>query len=325
MWSELFAFSVGSAGGVAFANKSKRWLFEYPEIPFAIGIMEGDSPFALRRPTAIENPVLTAASVTDIAASFVADPFLVVDGDRVLMFFEIMNAKRNKGEIGLAESRDGYHWEYRGVVLSTQWHLSYPYVFAWNDAYYMIPETYEANNVQLFRATQFPSQWESVATLLSGADYVDSSIVNFGNQWWLFTSLTSSEDLLVYYAPEPTGPWLPHARNPIVTRNKHIARPGGRMQVIDGKLYRVAQDDYARYGDAVWVFEVVELTATHYREQSLSKQPLLVGTGKLGWNAQGMHHFDVVKFKGQWLAAVDGYGRDRRLRGLGWRVPWSAK
>jgi len=68
------------------------------------------------------------------------------------MFFEVMNSQTGKGDIGSAASRDGLHWEYRQIVLSESFHLSYPYVFYVGGEYFMIPESYEANSMRLYRA-----------------------------------------------------------------------------------------------------------------------------------------------------------------------------
>src|SRR5262249_3020018 len=64
------------------------------------------------RGTAAHNPVLTAAQVTDVRATFVADPFMIRAHQTWYMFFEIYRAQEQRGIIGLATSRDGWHWQY---------------------------------------------------------------------------------------------------------------------------------------------------------------------------------------------------------------------
>lgn len=79
---------------------------------FSIGIYLGASPFSLAVAERVPNPVLTRNHVTDVPASFVADPFMSrVDG-RWYMFFEVMNRLTWKGEIGLATSENGTEWTY---------------------------------------------------------------------------------------------------------------------------------------------------------------------------------------------------------------------
>jgi hypothetical protein len=72
---------------------------------WSISIYRGDSPFKLEPIDA--DPVLTKDSVTDVPAAFVADPFLLRHNGAWHMFFEVMNAETNRGEIGLATSNNG--------------------------------------------------------------------------------------------------------------------------------------------------------------------------------------------------------------------------
>src|SRR6476659_1083959 len=105
---------------------------------WTIGIYTGMSPYALS-PSAllpaaqISNPVLTAASVTDIPAAFVADPFMLQGH----LFFEVMRSDSPVGEIGLASMTNGVEWNYKQIVLREEFHLSYPYVFEWQKSFYM--------------------------------------------------------------------------------------------------------------------------------------------------------------------------------------------
>jgi len=79
----------------------------------------------------ITNPVLSRDDVSDVPAAFVADPFMIKVAGRWYMFFEVMNIRSNKGEIGVAVSVNGLSWKYRQIVLDEPFHLSYPYVFDW--------------------------------------------------------------------------------------------------------------------------------------------------------------------------------------------------
>ena len=139
---------------------------ERTEKIWSIGIYTGKSPLNLTPPTSITNPVLTAKDVTDAPADFVADPFMVKEGNTWYMFFEVFNSQSEHGDIGLAVSKDGYHWTYRQIVLDKPFHLSYPYVFLWQNEYYLIPESCQADSIQLYRAEEFPTCWTLVKSLL---------------------------------------------------------------------------------------------------------------------------------------------------------------
>ena len=273
---------------------------------WSIGIYVGDSPFHFRPAPGIENPVLTQSEVSDIPASFVADPFMVRSGDAWYMFFEAKNALTRKGEIGLSVSKNGFDWSYHQIVLAEPFHLSYPYVFECEGEYYMIPETLEPKQIRLYKAGCFPFEWIHLADLIPGA-FADPSISWFAGKWWIFACSSPFEHdvLRLFFADKLTGPWLEHPKSPIVEGNPHIARPAGRVVAFNGRLIRYTQDCYPKYGTKVRAFEISELTTTSYHEQEFGT-PVLV-PGESDWNRQGMHHIDAhLNSDGKWIACVDG-------------------
>src|SRR5437879_146643 len=116
---------------------------------WSIGIFSGPTLSDLKPVPGIEMPVLSAQHVTDVQAEFVADPFMIKADNIWHMFFEVMNAETEKGDIGLATSKNGLEWKYQQVVLAEPFHLSYPYVFCADGEYFMIPESYEAKAMRL--------------------------------------------------------------------------------------------------------------------------------------------------------------------------------
>lgn len=293
--------------GVPYLTRESQW---------AIGIYRGTSPFELTAPVAVSNPVLSAAQVTDVPARFVADPFLIQKDATWFMFFEVFNAAAGHGDIALATSADGRDWQYRRVVLDEPFHLSYPYVFAWDGAYYLIPESAQARAVRLYRAAEFPTRWTFVQTLLSDDAFTDPSIVRYRGRWWLFaaTHPATNATLNLYSADRLEGPWRAHPKNPIVRDDPHRARPAGRVVAIGDRVFRFAQDDAPRYGLQVWAFEITTLTATEYAEQRVGERPV-IGAADSGWNARGMHHVDPHPLGPQeWIAAVDGSRKTWALR-----------
>src|SRR5215216_5034895 len=212
---------------------------------WSIGIYEGQSPFCLRPLAGVDNPVLSGGDVSDVEAGFVADPFMIHARGSWHMFFEVMNRGTRKGEIGLATSDDGLDWAYRRIVLREPYHLSYPYVFERGGEFYMIPEALLSNGVRLYRAATFPTEWTFLATLVEG-DCADPSIFHFDDRWWMFVCSTpyKHDTLRLYFADDLLGPWREHPRSPVVRGDKRIARPGGRVLVIEGKVIRFTHDCY---------------------------------------------------------------------------------
>ena len=275
--------------------------------PWSIGVYKGSSPFDLAAPSDIANPVLTGKDVVDMDARFVADPFMVLAQNKYILFFEAMNRETSRADIGYAESTDGKSWKYKKIIIHESFHLSYPYVFEWNNAYYMIPESHHDLSVRLYKAVSFPDNWVYIGNLLSGYHFVDPSIFQYNKKWWLFVATPESDTLNLYYASNLLGEWKPHPMNPIIKFNNKIARPGGRVIADNGRLYRFTQDDQSSYGTRVFAFEITELSEKSYREK-LVETPVINMTGK-GWNSAGMHNVDLHKTGNKWMAVVDGRNR----------------
>lgn len=273
---------------------------------WSIGIYTGPSPLDLSPAAGIENPVLSAADVTDVPASFVADPFMVHTDGLWHMFFEVKNRQSGKGDVGWATSADGLRWEYQQIVLAEPFHLSYPYVFEWEGAFFMVPETLKAGAVRLYRADPFPERWVHVQDLVPVAA-ADPSPFRFADRWWMFLCVTPYEHdtLALYHADRLEGPWREHAKSPLLQDDPRRSRPAGRVLVQDGQVIRFAQDCHPCYGARVRAFEVSRLTPEDYEESE--RGPVLEPAGS-GWNGMRMHHADPHPLPGGgWIACVDGF------------------
>lgn len=275
------------------------------------------------------NPVLTASDVTDYGrVDFVADPFAVrADDGRHHMFFEVRNSEASPtAVIGHAKSDDGLDWSYDQVVLETDTHLSFPYVFSYRGDYYMIPDQrYEEGIVSLFRASDFPTNWKSVATIRDlDRRTSDSVVFHHDDRWWCLLGYRSSGALYVYYADRLTSDdWTPHADNPVVENRPEAARPGGRPLIRDNRIIVFYQNTKGMYGTSVSAYEITALSSDGFSDEPLEPVPLLSGTSGLGWNAGRMHHVDPWYDDGTdtFYCAVDG---DINLGRRSWAGPqWS--
>lgn len=276
---------------------------------YAIGIYEGPSPLELAPARGLTNPVLTAANVDDVPASFVADPFMIRRQGGWTMFLEVMNASSHLGQIACATSADGRDWSYQQVVLSEPFHLAYPHVFEWRGDVYMVPDS-PGNGIRLYRARDFPFAWEFVAHLYTGNIFSDTSLFEFDGRWWMFSGWVEAKgqpmSLRLFSARDPLSRWREHPSSPVVARSPYLSRPAGRVQVIEGVPHRFAQDCVPSYGHSVHALRIDRLSRCVYHEQETSSLPLL-GPGQEWWHAGGMHHVDAHPTPQGWLACVDGW------------------
>ncbi|MEY4701490.1 MAG: hypothetical protein RL326_1677 [Pseudomonadota bacterium] len=273
---------------------------------WSIDIVSGHSPFSTTPIAPRLSPVFSRGDITSPPSSFVADPFLLREGDSWQLFFELFNTETNRGEIGVAESSNLLDWRYRGVALAEPFHLSYPFVFRVGEDIFMLPETKQAGTIRLYRASHYPLQWTLTATLVQG-QYTDSSPIHWQGRWWIF-ACSAPYSLSIFFADKITGPWKPHQHNPIYTNAPDRARPGGRPIIVNNTLYRFVQDNREGYGKRVRAMRVTELSPTRFAEHVAAPDPLLQ-SGHEGWNQNGMHHFAPIQLPdGSWMAAVDGSG-----------------
>lgn len=317
----LISMVTGMAWGILVHKKE---VFPHPQIkfvwdklsgnderyhygPWSIGIYTGAEPLSVVDSSEeFSNPVLTAKDVTDIDAVFVADPFIVQKDGGYLMFFEVLNRDTNLGSISYAKSSDGVSWKYKETIIEENFHLSYPQVFEHEGEYYLVPESYQDRSVRLYRAVDFPHDWEYVGSLLTGYSYIDPTLFQKDEKWWMYVSTPDNATLNLYYSSNLESGWSPHPENPIIKGNKRHARMSGPVFQNNGNLYRFTQSAVGGYGTEVFGFEVKELTTESYSETLFSEQPLITGSGVNGWNSDGMHHLDLHELSDSWIAAVDG-------------------
>lgn len=204
-----------------------------------------------------------------------ADPWLVDDAGRRLLFVEQWTDYSSKGSIACVELLPDAQVRLLGIVLDQPFHLSYPQVFPWQGQWYLTVESAQAHCVSLYMAAEFPLRWQHVTDLVVGRTCVDPTLYRHEDRWYLFANVDESgggtcDELFLFVADRLTGPFRPHPANPIVSDVRR-ARPAGGLFLREGRLIRPAQDCAPSYGAAVVFNEVLDLTATHYRERPLGR------------------------------------------------------
>ena len=208
---------------------------------------------------------------------FWADPFVLQREGRYYVFFEEFPFAKQKGHISVIEVDDRGNPGTAKTALTTDHHLSYPFVFEHEEQTYMIPESRASKCIALFRCLEFPSRWEKVMNLMDGVAALDTTLHFRDGRWWLFTNLvespagSNSDELHLFFAPSfPTNKWTPHPMNPIVCDVRR-ARSAGRLFERNGQLYRPSQDCGQRYGWGLNLNVVERLNECEYAERLVTK------------------------------------------------------
>ena len=204
-----------------------------------------------------------------------ADPFPVRAGADTYVFHEEMPVATGKGRIVVTVVDGDGRATAPFVVLERDYHLSYPFVFQWDGEFFMIPETGSSRQVELYRCTAFPSRWRLERVLLSGVTAHDPTLASMFGRWWLFANIPADgagplEDLHLFHADTPLGPWVPHRANPI-KGDVRSARPAGRIFQRQGQFYRPAQDGSPHYGRAVSINRVLRADPDAYQEREAER------------------------------------------------------
>jgi hypothetical protein len=222
-----------------------------------------------------------------------ADPFPIRVGNDYYIFHEELRFATGKGSIVLSVVDDAGNATGPVPILEKDYHLSYPFVFQWDGDFFMIPQT-ASHRVELYHCVDFPSRWKLERVLLSGLTASDPTPVCLHGSWWLFANVpaygatVAHDELHLFHADSPLGPWTPHRNNPIKS-DVRSARPAGRIFEHGGQFYRPAQDCSRRYGYAVSINRILQLNPDTYGEVEVDK---IVPNGDP--TVAGVHTFNVT-------------------------------
>jgi hypothetical protein len=206
---------------------------------------------------------------------FWADPFAVEHEGRYFIFFEELLFRTRKGRIMAVEVFENGEAGEPQVALERPYHLSYPFIFSWEGALYMMPETAANGTVEVYRCEEFPLRWTLHRVFLENISAYDATLWQDGDRWWMFVNVAepgadSSDELHLYSGTSPLGPWTAHKANPIVSDVRR-ARPAGPVFSRDGVLFRPSQDCSLAYGHSVLINRVDVLSEDEYSETTVQR------------------------------------------------------
>ena len=232
-----------------------------------------------------------------------ADPFILADQGLYYIFIEEKLYATKRGRIVCLTVSQRMEIQSYQVVLERPYHLSYPFILKYNGQLYMIPETAQNNQIELYRCIRFPDQWIFEKPLIKNIKAVDSTLVEYEGKWWLFANIiepggNSWDTLHLYFSNDPlSNNWIAHPQNPIV-KDMHLARPAGAIQKSGQYLIRPSQDCSIRYGYATNFNRITKMTENAYAENRQSIYPPLENGPYIGvhtWNqANGLVAIDAI-------------------------------
>jgi hypothetical protein len=217
---------------------------------------------------------------------FHADPFLFEKNGKTLLFVEDFRYADNRAVISYCEVAPDGSFDLPVEVLRRPYHLSYPFLIEDEGEIYMIPETRGNRTVELYRATNFPTDWEPSAVLFSDVYMADTTVQKINDKYWMFATVSNgkysnSDELSLFFSNALKGPWTPHPCNPLVSDVRR-ARPAGALFYDGERLIRPSQDCSKTYGYALVFSEILILTETEYEERVVGRLEPSIAEGHEG-------------------------------------------
>ena len=207
---------------------------------------------------------------------FLADPFVIEHLSENFIFVEDLFYKDNKGRISVIRvNRENY--DFLGVVLEEDFHLSFPFVFKDGEDIYMIPESSENFDIRLYKCIDFPFKWKLEKQLMTAVDAADTMLIKNNNRWFMLTNICGAgigdhqSELHIFYADDfKENKWMPiESGNPVIF-DPLQGRNGGLFK-HNGILYRVNQiHGQDHFGKNFGINEVVTISKEKYEEKRVS-------------------------------------------------------
>jgi len=208
--------------------------------------------------------------------SFWADPFPLINEDKLYIFIEEYNLDTNLGEIALLELDKQFMVVNKTTIIKKDFHLSFPNVFKMEHEYYMMPETSDNNNLCIYKCIDFPLKWTVCSELMNDIKLVDVVWVFHEGNYWLFANKIhpfehdNNECLFLYYSSDLfSRNWHAHPQNPVVI-DIEKARNAGQIYLKKDRLYRPSQNCKDSYGKTIAINEIKELTTEKYSETTIT-------------------------------------------------------
>ena len=205
---------------------------------------------------------------------YYADPFIIKKNEDYFVFIEEVIYEQQKGHISYFKIDKNGNYNLPEKIIENEYHMSYPFVFEFEENYYMVPETSENKSIDLYKCKKFPDQWEFEKTLIKNINAVDSTLLRKDNKWWLFTSIqfmesSVNDSLSIFYSDDLySDEWIPVSKNPIVS-DVRKSRSAGKIFELNGEYYRPAQDCAGGYGKGIIFNKIITLNESEYHEEEV--------------------------------------------------------
>ncbi len=180
-----------------------------------------------------------------------ADPMVVTEGKESYLFCEAFNIKKQIGELAVF-TYNGDNWVNPKIIISNNYHMSYPCVFKYKGRFYMIPETQEAKRLEIYESKGFPYKWGGKQVILDGETIEDPTVFEQqGDLYIVGTKKCASYSKLQVYSLDIAA--MTVKLDSEKESEEATMRPAGYLIPYNDHYLRPAQDCRSTYGkEIIW-------------------------------------------------------------------------
>jgi hypothetical protein len=175
----------------------------------------------------------SSVRITPPSDRFWADPFVLHRAGFYYVFFEELIYSRVRAHISVGVLDEHYNLHNVTEILTRPYHLSFPFIFTYDEVAYMVPESRENKTIELYRCERFPDKWQFCMNLMEDIEAVDTVLFPYQGKWWMFTNIKENkgcslyDELSIFYSDNPlSNEWMPHQGNPVISDVRRARQAG---------------------------------------------------------------------------------------------------
>jgi hypothetical protein len=148
-----------------------------------------------------------------------ADPFLIKNDKHTFCFFEFFERNKVRGKIGMlrisaSANLESSEMEFFDNVIVEDFHLSFPFIFKYDEKYFILPEGSHSGRMPLYCSEALEGPWRFILDLVIPEVLLDCVVFFTGQKFMLigsrrmFNDAAGSNILLAYEALSLESEWV---------------------------------------------------------------------------------------------------------------------
>lgn len=207
--------------------------------------------------------------------SWFADPFFIKKSNNYYIFCEEFSEVKKIGKISCIKILKNNKLIFFNNIIKENFHLSFPFIFKFNNKFYIIPESLGDNSLRLYECTQFPNKWKLKKIIFNNVRFVDSMIFKKNSIWYLIVCTENKKFIFnkikIFYSKNP----IKKQWKEIVNLNHNIFGRNGGLIKFKKDLLRVEQKYFkGRYGYGYKLNKLCKINSKNFKEIIFKKDYL---------------------------------------------------